>query len=158
LDDISVIKVDFQVPEKHLADLKMGMTVFARSDAYPNKTFSGSITHIDPRINSDTRSVEITASFANSESLLRPGMLLHVDIELQNIEAVMLPEKSIIPRQDKHFVFIVDEKSQAQQVKVDILARFNGWVAISSGVKDGQQVITEGVIKIRPGSKVLVKG
>ncbi|BBN82870.1 MexH family multidrug efflux RND transporter periplasmic adaptor subunit [Pseudoalteromonas sp. A25] len=158
LDDISIIKVDFHVPEKHLGTLKLGMTVVGKSDAYSNQTFAGTVTHIDPRIDSDTRTVQVTASFDNTNALLRPGMLMHIELQLTSLHAVMLPEKSVIPRQDKHYVYVIDEQNKAQQVQINILARFKGWVAISSGVEQGQQVITEGVIKIRPGSNVMVKG
>ncbi|OHU86303.1 MULTISPECIES: efflux RND transporter periplasmic adaptor subunit [Pseudoalteromonas] len=157
LDDISIIKVDFQVPEKRLATLHTGMTVVGKSDAYGERAFIGQVSHIDPRIDSATRSVQVTASFENPESLLRPGMLMHLELELQTYNAIMLPEKSVIPRQQKHYVFVIDEQQKAKQVEINILARFNGWVAVSSGVETGQQVITEGVIKIRSGSTVSVK-
>jgi len=158
LDDISVIKVDFQVPEKYLAQLTQGMLVSAISDAYPNAPFTGEVTHIEPRINQATRSVSVTASFENEANLLRPGMLMQVALELGRIEALMVPEKSIIPRQDNHFVYIIDDNNKAQQVKVELLERFHGWVAIKSGLEVGQQVITEGTIKIRPGSSVTTQG
>jgi len=158
LDDISIIKVDFQVPEKYLAQLTQGMQVSALSDAYPNSPFMGEVTHIEPRINQATRSVSVTASFENEANLLRPGMLMQVALELGRIEALMVPEKSIIPRQDNHFVYIIDDENKAQQVKVELLERFHGWVAIKSGLEAGQQVITEGTIKIRPGSSVTTQG
>ncbi|RZQ54060.1 efflux transporter periplasmic adaptor subunit [Pseudoalteromonas phenolica] len=158
LDDISIIKVDFQVPEKYLAQLTQGMQVSAISDAYPNTPFTGEVTHIEPRINQATRSVSVTASFENETNLLRPGMLMQVALELGRIEALMVPEKSIIPRQENHFVYIIDDNDKAQQVKVELLKRFHGWVAIKSGLEAGQQVITEGTIKIRPGSSVTTQG
>lgn len=158
LDDISIIKVDFQVPEKYLAQLTQGMLVTAISDAYPNTPFAGEVTHIEPRINQATRSVSVTASFENEANLLRPGMLMQVALELGRIEALMVPEKSIIPRQESHFVYIIDDNDKAQQVKVELLERFHGWVAIKSGLEAGQKVITEGAIKIRPGSSVTTQG
>ena len=158
LDDISIIKVDFQVPEKYLAQLAIGMQVNATSEAYPGETFSGEVSHIDPRINEQTRSVRVTASFDNPEHRLRPGMLLHVALELETLTALLIPEKSIIPRQDKHFVFVIDEQGTAQQREVQLQTRFSGWVAINKGLQEGQQVVTEGTLKIRSGSKVKVKG
>ncbi|MBD1582065.1 efflux RND transporter periplasmic adaptor subunit [Pseudoalteromonas sp. S16_S37] len=157
LDDISIIKVDFQVPEKHLGILKLGMEVTGKSDAYSQQSFVGKVTHIDPRIDSNTRTIQVTASFNNANAMLRPGMLMHIELQLKSLHAIMLPEKSVIPRQNKHYVFIIDEENKAKQAQIDVLARFNGWVAISSGVEQGQQVITEGVIKIRSGSTVMVK-
>ncbi|RRS08945.1 efflux RND transporter periplasmic adaptor subunit [Pseudoalteromonas sp. J010] len=158
LDDISIIKVDFQVPEKYLAQLQLGMQVSANSEAYPAQTFTGKVSHIDPRINEQTRSVRVTASFTNTEYRLRPGMLLHIALELARFEALVVPEKSIIPRQDKHYVFIVDKEGKAQQREVHLQTRFSGWVAIDKGLAEGQQVITEGTLKIRSGSKVEIKG
>ena len=158
LDDINIIKVDFKVPEKYLSLLNIGMKVTLSSDAYAEQLFDGEVSHIESRIDVKTRSVEVTASVANTQGLLRPGMLLHVAIKLNNLTAIMLPEKSIIPRQNKHFVFIIDDNSKAQQVEVDILTRFKGMVAIKQGVSEGQRVITEGTMKIRSGSTVVEKG
>ncbi len=153
LDDISIIKVDFNVPEKYLAQLKLGMKVTAHSDAYPGQIFSGQVTHVSSRIDMATRSVPISASFENKEGLLRPGMLLNTALELKTYQALLVPEKAIIPRQNKHFVFkIVD--GVAQEVEVQVDKRYNGWVGIKSGLTAGDQVVTEGIIKIRSGSPV----
>lgn len=158
LDDISTIKVDFQIPEKYFGQLHKNMVVTASSDAYGQTRFTGYVSHIDPRINESTRSVQVTAKFANKNAKLRPGMLLQVKLELRAITAIMLPEKSIIPRKDQHYVYIVDEQGKALLTPVTVQARFNGWVAISSGVADGQQIVTEGTTKIRSGSSVVIKG
>ncbi|MBE0366271.1 efflux RND transporter periplasmic adaptor subunit [Pseudoalteromonas aurantia] len=158
LDDISVIKVDFQVPEKYLGQLKKGMTVTAISDAYRHTSFNGYVSHIDPRINETTRSVQVTADFANNNAQLRPGMLLQITLELRALTAIMLPEKSIIPRKDQHFIYIVDDQDKAQLTNVELHTRFNGWVAVSKGVNIGQKVVTEGTTKIRSGSSVTEKG
>lgn len=157
LDDISIIKVDFKVPEKYLAQLQTGMNVLTQNDAYPDQTFSGKVTHISPRIDAVTRSVEVTASFVNNSGLLRPGMLLKIALELSSSQALMVPEKAIIPLKDKHYVFQI-KQGIATQVEVNITSRNNGWVAIDSGLSAGEQVVTEGLIKIRSGSKVSVKG
>lgn len=157
LDDISIIKVDFKVPEKYLAQLQTGMNVLSQNDAYPDQTFSGKVTHISSRIDAVTRSIEVTASFVNNSGLLRPGMLLKTALELSNSQALMVPEKAIIPLKDKHYVLQIKE-GIATQVEVNITSRNNGWVAIDSGLNAGEQVVTEGLIKIRSGSKVSVKG
>ncbi|CCQ11095.1 Probable RND efflux membrane fusion protein [Pseudoalteromonas luteoviolacea B = ATCC 29581] len=158
LDDLSVIKVDFQVPEKYLAKLKVGMNVSATSDAYPNERFNGLLSHIDTRIDDKTRSVAVTAQFSNEDSKLRPGMLLFTRLALSELSALMVPEKAIIPLQDKHFVFTIDDAGKAHRTEVTLLQRFHGLVAVSSGLEAGQQVVTEGTLKIREGSAVKVKG
>ncbi|WP_404341108.1 efflux RND transporter periplasmic adaptor subunit [Pseudoalteromonas mariniglutinosa] len=157
LDDISIIKVDFKVPEKYLAQLQLDMTVMTQNDAYPGHTFTGKVTHISSRIDAITRSVEVTASFTNNNRLLRPGMLLNTALQLSSSQALMVPEKAIIPQQEKHFVFKIED-GIANKVEVNITGRHNGWVAIDEGLSEGQQVVTEGLIKIRSGSKVSIKG
>ena len=157
LDDISIIKVDFKVPEKYLAQLNVGMKVMTQNDAYPEKTFTGKVTHVSARIDAITRSIEVTASFANKSGLLRPGMLLNTALQLSSNQAMMVPEKAVIPQQDKHFVFQIED-GIAKKVEVNVAGRRNGWVAIDEGISNGQQVVTEGIIKIRSGSKVTVKG
>ncbi len=157
LDDISIIKVDFKVPEKYLSQLQLGMKVMTQNDAYPEKTFTGKVTHISSRIDSVTRSVEVTASFINKSGLLRPGMLLNTALQLSSNQALMVPEKAVIPQQDKHYVFQIED-GVANKVEVNVAGRHNGWVAIDKGLESGQQVVTEGIIKIRTGSKVSIKG
>ncbi|MDN3378848.1 MULTISPECIES: efflux RND transporter periplasmic adaptor subunit [unclassified Pseudoalteromonas] len=157
LDDISIIKVDFKVPEKYLAQLNVGMKVMTQNDAYPEKTFTGKVTHVSARIDAVTRSVEVTASFSNKSGLLRPGMLLNTALQLSSNQAMMVPEKAVIPQQDKHYVFQIED-GVATKVEVHVAGRHNGWVAIDQGISNGQQVVTEGIIKIRSGSKVTVKG
>ncbi|MFC3033568.1 efflux RND transporter periplasmic adaptor subunit [Pseudoalteromonas fenneropenaei] len=158
LDDLSIIKVDFQVPEKYLAQLKLGMKVTALSDAYANSLFTGELSHIDPRIDERTRSIAVTAKFKNKDNRLRPGMLLFTKLQLAEVTALMVPEKAIIPLQDKHFVYAIDANGKVERVQVKIQTRFNGWVAIAEGLHEGQQVITEGTLKLRVGSSVVVKG
>ena len=63
----------------------------------------------------------------------------------------------MIPLQDKHFVFQIKD-GIANRIEVHVASRNNGWVAIDEGLTDGQQIVTEGLIKIRSGSKVSVKG
>ena len=157
LDDISIIKVDFKVPEKYLAQLNVGMKVMTQNDAYPEKTFTGKVTHVSTRIDAVTRSVEVTASFANKSGLLRPGMLLNTALQLSSSQAMMVPEKAVIPQQDKHFVFQIED-GIATKVEVNVAGRHNGWVVIDEGISNGQLIVTEGIIKIRSGSKVSVKG
>jgi membrane fusion protein (multidrug efflux system) len=156
LDDTSIIKADFSVPEKYLAQIALGMTVMATSPAYPSAQFSGQVTHIASRIDTNTRSVEITASFDNNEQLLRTGMLLYSQLELSAEQTIMIPEKALIPQQSTHFVYVInDGKAAKREVKIGL--RMGGWVAIKTGLAEGETVITEGIIKVRPDSPVIIK-
>lgn len=156
LDDTSIIKTDFNVPEKYLAQINIGMRVLATSPAYPAIQFQGKVSNIASRIDPVTRSVQITASFDNQNLHLRSGMLLYTELELSAEQSLMVPEKSLIPQQDKHFVYVIEEgKAIKRQIKIGI--RRGGWVAVMNGLTAGEQVITEGIIKIRPNAPVSVK-
>lgn len=155
LDDISVIKLDFTVPEKHLAHLSVGQTIQAESIVYSDRIFEGEIRVVSSRIDPVTRSVSLRAHINNSEGLLRPGMLLTIVMELNEESSMVVPELSAILSQGKEYVYVVDENNVVRQVAVELGRRRPGVVEILSGLKPGDRVITRGVNKVRPGQKVI---
>ena len=81
LDDIAVIRVDFDIPDRYLPELKQGLSITARADAYPNETFQGVIAQLDTRIDEKTRAIKARAEFPNTGGRLKPGMLMRVSID-----------------------------------------------------------------------------
>jgi membrane fusion protein, multidrug efflux system len=156
LDDIRIIKLDFSIPELYLSVLRKGQEVVATSPAYPGREFVGAVKTIDSRVDPITRSISIRAHLANDERLLRPGMLLTVNLVRSRSSALLIPEEAIIPIQDEHFVYVAEE-GEAKRVKVSIGRMRPGSIEILSGLVEGQQVITQGIIKLRPGSKIEIK-
>jgi len=157
LDDIRIIKLDFSVPETYLSVLSEGQEVISVSAAYPEETFSGVVQTINSRVDPVTRSVAIRAHLNNDARLLRPGMLLTVKLVRDRTSALVVPEEAVIPIRDKQFVFVVQE-GVAQRIQVQVGRRRTGFVEILDGLEQGQLVIEQGAIKIRPGSKVAIKG
>src|SRR4029077_301778 len=80
LDDTSVIKLDFSVPENFLATLREGLAVRATAPAFPGRAFSGTLASIDSRVDMNTRSVMVRALLSNEDGALRPGMFLNVTL------------------------------------------------------------------------------
>jgi len=156
LDDISVIKLDFSIPENYLAVLKKGQEVVAKSAAYRDMTFAGVVQTINSRVDPITRSVSIRAELDNEEKLLRPGMLLTVSLVRSRTSALVIPEEAVIPVQNQQFVYVVQDGT-AQRIEIQAGRRRPGLVEVISGLDEGQQVITQGAIKVRPGSKVTIK-
>lgn len=154
LDDLSVIKLDFSVPENYLSVLRVGLQVFAKSAAYVDRTFVGSVKTIGSRVDPVTRAVAIRAQLANEDNLLRPGMLLTVALIRNRASVMVIPEEALIPIQDKQYVFMVDEKNRANRIEVEIGRRRAGIVEVLSGLNLGDKVVTEGVQSLRPGSVV----
>lgn len=157
LDDVSVIKVDFTVPERDLTTLAIGQTLVASNIAYRDQPFSGKITSINSRLNSVTRAVQVRAVIDNHDRRLRPGMLLNIELSRSIENTIMIPESAVIPIEDKHYVYIA-EAGKAQRIEVQTGRRRPGIVEVLSGLAAGQHVVVEGAIKLTPGSAINIKG
>lgn len=153
LDDVSTIKLDFSVPETYLGLLHPGLSLAARSVAYPDHTFEATVRTIDSRVDPVTRAATVRALIDNDHLLLRPGMLLTVNLVTQERQALMVPEDALVQRSDQAYVFVVEE-GIADIREVRHGTRYQGWVEITSGLAPGDAVITEGVIKVRAGLPV----
>lgn len=157
ISDLSSIKLDFSVPETVLSSIRPGLTIDARSAAYPDQPFRGQIAVIDPVIDPNTRAVKVRARLPNSDRKLKPGMLLSVGIETAPRASLSVPELAVVGEGDRRFVYIV-EKQQAKRVPVRTGMRSAGRVEILGGLRPGQQVVTEGVVKLSDGMKVRLAG
>lgn len=155
LDDISVIKVDFSVAEGQLASLQPGQRVVAHSVAYPGRSFEGAISTIDSRIDPVSRSVMVRAIIANDHKQLRPGMLLQITLEKRVLETLVIPEKALVPVQDRQYVFVVNDDT-VEQREVTIGERKPGIVQVVSGLSEGEVIVTEGTLRVQQGSAVRV--
>ncbi|PKF61615.1 efflux RND transporter periplasmic adaptor subunit [Psychromonas sp. psych-6C06] len=157
LDDIDIIKVDFSVPERFLPTLRVGQEISARSIAYEEHPFMGEITSISSRVDAATRTVLIRAKIDNKQHKLRPGMLMAVNIVRNTDNALQLPENAVIPFEDRHFVFAI-ENNIAQRKYIEVGRRMPGIVEVLSGLEAGEKIVTEGALKLREGAKVKVQG
>jgi membrane fusion protein (multidrug efflux system) len=160
LDDLSLIKVDFDLPERFLPTIKLGQSITALNSAYKKQQFIGKITSIDTRINPITRSLKVRAIIPNKNLALRPGMLLNIEVVRQVEMLLQLSESSIIPIKDKHFVFIIENDKEQMQTAVrktvTIGRRLPGIVEIIDGIDQQDLVVIEGALKLRDGAKVNV--
>ena len=159
LDDTSVIKLDFDVPEVHLQKLKRGVKLSAQTAAYPGRTFSGEIDDVDSRISPTTRTVKVRALINNRAGDLKPGMLMTVDIQSNPRKALGVPEMALLERIDGVSVFkVVDKDGQTvvAPAKVEIGQRYNGFVEVTKGLNAGDRIVVEGVQRARPGQPVRV--
>lgn len=158
LDDITVIKLDFTVPEAFLGGLKDGMAVRARVAAYPDKMFEGKVVGIDTRIDPVSRAVALRAEVANPDGLLKPGMLMTVALLNNRRVALSVPEQSLVPLEDRQYVYVVKADNKAERREVKIGARQPGFVEILSGLQAGENIVVEGTLRLRPGATVRIEG
>ena len=156
LDDTSLIKLDFDVPEVFIPRLQKGLSVSARSAAWPEREFHGQVTTIDTRVDPVSRTVTVRAVLPNDNRELRPGMFLTVTLLKEDVEALVVPEHAIVPERSKQFIFVVDANGIVDRREVTTGRRRPGEVEIISGIEPGERVITEGTQKARPGSAVTI--
>lgn len=157
LDDISIIKLDFSVPETFLTVLSEGMNISAHSLVYPDRVFAGQVASIDTRLDPVTRAIQVRATIPNADGLLKPGMFMSVDLRRDRGNVVVAPEQAIVPEGGTQYVFVVAD-GIAEKRAVKLGRRVPGFVAIESGLEAGEMVITEGTHKVRDGSPVEVPG
>jgi len=153
LDDLSVIKLDFTVPEIALAPLRPGLPVNARSVAFPEAVFDGEISSIDTRIDPVTRSVRVRALLANDDATLKPGMFLTVQVLRRGVNSLIIPEQALVPIQDRQYVFVIDGAT-AHQREIQTGRRRPGQVEVIEGLAAGEIVVIEGNQNLREGSTV----
>ncbi|MEQ1755197.1 MAG: efflux RND transporter periplasmic adaptor subunit [Micropepsaceae bacterium] len=158
LDDISRIKVDFTISETQLAGLRQGQIVRATAAAFPGKAFTGSIDSIDTRVDTQSRTIAVRAIFANDDAMLLPGMTLSIGIESNKRTALALDERTLVPVEDKQFVYVVEDGNTAARREVKIGAREPGLVEVLTGIDPSMDVVLEGTLRLRPGAPVKVAG
>jgi membrane fusion protein, multidrug efflux system len=157
LDDTSVIKLDFSVPENFLASLREGLAVRASAPAFPARTFSGTVASIDSRVDVTTRSVTVRALLSNEDGALKPGMFLNVSLANDERQALVIPEEALTPEAERQYVFVVDG-GKAERREVRIGTRRPGYVEIVAGLNAGENVVIEGTQKVRDGAAVRLAG
>jgi membrane fusion protein (multidrug efflux system) len=154
LDDSSVIKLDFDVPESLVAVLGPGQAVAATSIAYPGRVFEGRVTSVDSRVDPVSRSVTVRAAIPNAAGQLKPGMFMAVRLSREPLPALVVPESALVPERGSVYVFIVKD-GVAERREVTIGRREPGRVELLAGAEAGQRVVVQGSQKIRDGSPVV---
>lgn len=156
LDDLTVVKVDFTIPETWLSAVRLGQPIKALSDAWPGEMFAGKVTAIDTRLDPKTRSATVRAVVANPELRLRPGMLMKVEVDRGERPSLQVPEGALVQKGEEHFVFVVDDEGIARQVSIKVGRRRVGSVEVLSGLQTGERVVVEGLVRVIDGTEVKV--
>lgn len=161
LDDLTVIRVDFDVPDRYLSVLREGIPIVARTDSYPGQIEHGRIAKIDTRVDQRTRAVKARAEFPNGDGRLKPGMLMHVGVDQGRRQALAVPEAAVQYEGDNAFVFVIAQRGGrtiAEQRQVVAGADDTGFVEIKSGLQPGEKIVADGINRVSPGQTVRLAG
>ena len=156
LDDISVLKLDFSVPETFLSSLSPGQSIEAETPAFQDEKFAGIVQSIGSRVDPETRSVAVRAQMPNDDLKLRPGMLMLVDLIKDPRVSLLIPEQALVPRDNRQYILRVGEDMTVEEVLVEIGSRLPGAVEVLDGLAEGDLVVIEGTTKARPGGQVRI--
>ncbi|MBL8297153.1 MAG: efflux RND transporter periplasmic adaptor subunit [Rhodanobacteraceae bacterium] len=157
LDDIDRIKLDFPVPETQLGLIAIGQEIQAAAAAWPQRQWRGTIRSIDSRVDTVSRSVLVRAEVENPEHVLRPGMLLSVQVFRAPREALVLPEIALVQIGADSYVYRVKADSTVEQVRIVLGVRRRGEIEVREGLQPGDRVVVDGTVKLRNGAKVVVE-
>ncbi|MEO0441542.1 MAG: efflux RND transporter periplasmic adaptor subunit, partial [Pseudomonadota bacterium] len=149
ISDISSIKLDFTVPENFLTALEPGQVIEAKTAAYPDQNFYGTIDNINPLVDPLSRSLTVRALLPNEARQLRPGMLMSVRIVSETRTALAIPESALLAQSDQNFVFVVDDEGIARRTPIEIGLRSEGLVEVRSGLTLGSRIVADGTVKVR---------
>lgn len=156
LDDTHIVKVDFDLPEIYLSRIEPGLKVLAHSAAFPDHEFAGAVSSVDTRVDPVSRTVRVRSEMPNPDGHLRPGMFLTVTLLNDTIEALLIPERALIPERSIQYVYVVGENEIVEKRTVQIGRRRPGEVEILSGLSAGERVIVDGTQKAREGQPVSI--
>jgi membrane fusion protein (multidrug efflux system) len=173
LESADSVFVDFTLPQQRLASVAIGTAVRVTVGGAGNPPMAGTVSAIDPTVDSMTRSIKLRASIPDKEGKLLPGMFTNVEVLLpEKQDVVALPATALIHASYGDSVFIVEDKRQdtgyvpsdpsgkpvkvGRQQFVRVGPARGDFVAILQGVKPGQEVVTAGAFKLRNGASIAI--
>jgi membrane fusion protein (multidrug efflux system) len=151
--DSNPLKLAFTIPENSAGEIKIGQKVQVQPRAFADKTFQGKIYFINPKVDIETRTVEVKAWVDNPEYTLKPGFYVNVKTLLEERKSMVLPESSVLVREGKTLVMsVVNDSIQYKQVTSGV--RFDGKVEILDGITPEDKVVLSGRSEITEGTRV----
>jgi membrane fusion protein, multidrug efflux system len=162
INQISPIYLDFSVPETYLADIKKYMLastlhVQATIPNDPGGPETGTVTFVDNTVDNTTGTIRLKATFANEKRRLWPGQYVNTLLTLSTISnATVVPSQALQTGQNGQFVFVVHEDGTAESRPVVASRDIGGFTVIEKGLQAGETIVTDGQLRLIPGSKVTI--
>lgn len=175
LQQLDPIYLDFTLPEQRIGQVHEGAQISASLDAMPGEAFTGKITAIEPQIDPATRNFKVQATIANPERRLRPGAFAHVTFDVgSERDVVVVPQTAISFNPYGNAVFVISEVERGKDEKdmqgkpltgkkKIVTQRFvqtggtrGDLIAVTSGLKAGEQIATSGLLKLRNNAEVTI--
>ncbi len=164
LQALSPVYAEFALPQQDVALLQTGMKVRVSTDAYPGQRFEGTLTAINPDLDATTRSVGLQATLANADRLLRPGMFGRIEVLLpEETPVLVIPATAVLSAPFGDSVYVIEPQTgkngkpllAVRQQFIRTGQARGDFVAVDSGLKPGERVVSSGLFKLRNGMAVV---
>jgi membrane fusion protein (multidrug efflux system) len=166
LQTVTPVYADFTLPQQNLAQLSNGMPARLQIDAYPDRTFEGKLTAINPGLDQTTRSISLRATFDNPDQLLRPGMFARVQVLLpERSDVLVIPALSVLRAPSGDSVFVIEQPAstndtakaglKVRQQLIRVGMERGDFVSVQTGLKAGEKIVSSGQFKLRTGMSVV---
>lgn len=165
LQTVSPILVEFQLPQQALAEIQVGQKVELTVDVFPGQKWDGKVSVINPQIDPATRTVRMRATVDNPDGRLKPGMFASVEIQTgAEVQALIIPQTSVVFAPYGDSVFVIQNAKEggekaplvASQRFIRLGDRRGDFVAVTSGLDQGETVVSNGAFKLHNGQSVVV--
>jgi membrane fusion protein, multidrug efflux system len=176
LQSVDPIYAEFSLPQQALADIKLGQIATMRVDLFPGKTWQGKVSTVNSQVDSTTRNIRVRATFPNKEGVLRPGLFANVEVSSADEHHVLIiPATAVVYAPYGDTVFVLEaakDKAKPMQASLskgqepprfEVQPRFvrlgerrGDLVAVLSGIKEGDTVVSNGAFKLRKGVQVVL--
>ena len=166
LQDLDQVFVDFSLPQQQLGDVTVGLPVKVTTDAIQGREFEGKLSAVNSAIDAATRSVSLQATLDNSDHALRAGMFARVSVILpQKNPTLFIPATSVMYAPFGNSVYAIEKKKDEKTGKESLALRQQfirtgetrgDFVAVTEGLKEGEEIVSTGVFKMRNGMDVAI--
>lgn len=147
--DPGVLHIDADIYEKDIAKITNGLEVEVTVPAYPGETFKGKIFYISDILNPATRTITVRTEVKNQAYKLKPGMFADMTVYLSRVaDVLVVPTEAVLDEQDERVVFI-EEDGHYLPVVIEVGSKQNGYFEVLSGLKQGDQVVTQGQFQLK---------
>jgi len=167
LQTLDPIFVDFNLPQSNAEQVAVGQEITVTTDAFKDASFTGTITAVSPKVDTNTRNIQVEAQLANPDKKILPGMFANVNIKVgDEVNLLTLPQTAVTYNPYGSTVFIakptgkMDKQGnpmlEAQQVFVTTGFTRGDQVAILKGLEEGMTVVTSGQLKLKNGTPLII--
>jgi len=166
LTSLDRVYVDFALPEQHVSKLTKDLQVSVRADALPGREFKGKLTAINSMVDPVTRNVPLQGTLENPDHALRPGMFAKVNVTLpETKKTIVIPGSAVSYAPYGDSVFVIEKQKDPKSGHESLVLRQQfvrigevrgDFVAVTQGLKPGQEVVGTGVFKLRNGMAVTI--